>query len=365
MGSRDRRLASGFAYNYFRLGKALADLRMIERLTIANFLCSAHADPLLAYCLEKFSTLKAEDMDLSLDKKIEQIKNVYSYFNPESIFPFSNHLSDLIDKGKFIQSFYRQPKLWIRIRKDFAENVFEELKTKNISFEEDVNNPLSVSLLNATSLEKTDSFMKGYFEIQDWSSQQTLNFIQPQPKESWWDTCAGSGGKSLMLFDAEPSLKIFATDKRSSMLKNLEERFEKIGLKDFKAMEIDLAFHPMEKPVLNLLSQFSHLQNAVLADVPCSGSGTWARTPEWLSMFHENSIDQFVLLQRTIVSTLAKILRSGSPLIYITCSVFKEENEMNVDWIVKNSNLALQNSGYIEGTNHGADTMFVARFIKS
>ncbi len=355
MGSRDRRLASGFAYNYFRLGKALSDLRMIERMTIANFLCSTHADPLLAYCLEKFSTLKAENIHLSLDEKIGKIKEVYSYFNPESIFSFGMHLSDDINKEKFIKSFYSQPTLWIRIRKEFEKDVFEEFRIKNILFHTEENNPLSVSLLNATSLEKTDSFMKGYFEIQDWSSQQTINFIQPKPNEFWLDACAGSGGKSLMMLDAESSLKILATDKRPSILKNLEERFQKTGIKHFETKQMDFSSPGSDLPT----------PDCILADVPCSGSGTWARTPEWLSMFHESSINQFVLLQRNIVSNLAKILRSGSPLVYITCSVFKEENEMNVDWITKNSNLVLQNSSYIEGVDHRADTMFVARFMKS
>src|SRR5436305_610912 len=61
MGSRDRKLASGFVYNYFRIGKSLKDLRMVERLTIANFLCSSVSSPLLEYCLDKFSLIKEDD----------------------------------------------------------------------------------------------------------------------------------------------------------------------------------------------------------------------------------------------------------------------------------------------------------------
>ena len=354
MGSRDRKLAAGFTYNYFRIGKALDDLRMIERLTIANFLCSSASNPLLIYCIEKFSLLREKDIENSMEEKIEKIKQVYTHFNPEKIFPFSKYLGDDINRKKFISSFLSQPRLWIRIRRGFERGVKQELTAKNILFEEDQNNPSSVSLLNATSVEKTDSYLKGHFEIQDWSSQQTLNFIQPQPNEMWWDACSGSGGKSLMMFDAEPSLKILASDKRLSILKNLVDRFEKIDTMNLKIMELDLLSPPADLPAFN----------GIVADVPCSGSGTWARTPEWLTMFDENSISQFVSIQRNIIKNLTHYLKPGTPLVYITCSVFKEENEKNIEWIEENMELTLQKSAYLEGYSLGADTMFAARLIK-
>jgi 16S rRNA (cytosine967-C5)-methyltransferase len=354
MGSRDRKQASGFVYNYFRIGKALNDVRMIERLTMANFLCSTHSTPLLIYCLEKFSVLNAEDIQNSFEQKIEIITTVYPYFNSGKIFPFSNHLSDAIDREKFTLSFLHQPKLWIRIRQDFREQVYAEMKEKNILFEPEENNPLSVSLINATSLEKTESYLKGYFEIQDWASQQTLHFIQPKPGEFWLDACAASGGKSLMMLDAEPSLKILATDTRLSILKNFEERFRKAGHQNFETLQVDFTSPVFGFPV----------PDCVLADVPCTGSGTWARSPEWLTMFDENSISEFVTLQRKIISNLAGLMKHGSSFVYITCSVFKEENEGNVEWMLKNSELALQKAGYIEGVDKDADTMYAARFIK-
>lgn len=359
MGSRDRRLASAFTYNYFRIGKALTDVRLIERLTIANFLCSTVSNPLLAYCLEKFSLLKEEDIQHSPEEKISKITNQYQQFKLEKLFPFSSHLSDRIDKKKFIESFLEQPKLWIRIRKGFQQKVFDEFSEKNISFEANENNPLSVSLVNATSLEKTDSFINGYFEIQDWSSQQTIKYIQPQPKQSWWDACAGSGGKSLMMFDTEPTISVFATDSRSSILKNLEERFSKTGMKNFKTMQADLTDTKLQFSNFNF-----QYPSAVLTDVPCTGSGTWARTPEWLTMFNENEIARYVSLQRSIIQNITGGMKMRTPLVYITCSVFKEENEMNVEWIKANAKLSLVQSGYVEGTDKGADTLFAARFVK-
>ncbi len=359
MGSRDRRLASGFVYNYYRFGKSLSDLRLIERLTFANYLCSQVSNPLLAYCLEKFSLLKDSDVPNSSELKIAAVKSLHPQFNEEQFFPFSNYLSDNIDRKNFIDSFLVQPKLWIRIRKNFHEKVLNEFREKNIAFEEDEINNQSISLVNTTSLEKLDSFVNGYFEIQDWSSQQTINFIETKPNELWWDACSGSGGKSLMLIDAEPALNMFATDSRISVLKNLEERFLKAGLKNYKTQQLDLTL-----PFSELRTPNSQTINGVMADVPCSGSGTWARTPEWLTMFNENAIAQYVLLQRNIVEKIVPFINSETPLVYITCSVFKDENEMNVAWIESNTELSLVRSGYLEGAKKNADTMFAALFVK-
>src|SRR5947207_2652999 len=80
MGSRDRRLASGFVYNYFRVGKAVSDLRTVERLTIANFICSPVSNPLLNYCLEKFSLLEEKNVALPAEEKINLVRKNFSQF---------------------------------------------------------------------------------------------------------------------------------------------------------------------------------------------------------------------------------------------------------------------------------------------
>jgi 16S rRNA (cytosine967-C5)-methyltransferase len=361
MGSRDRKLASAFVYNYFRIGKSLNDVRTVERLSIANFLCSFVNIPLLNYCLEKYTLISSDHVNDSVSDKIQLIKKNYTQFNPERIFPFADHLSERIDKKKLIESFLIQPKLWIRIRKEFREKVYSEFTEQKINFEADETNPLSLALNNATSLEKTNSFINGYFEIQDWSSQQTGFFIQPQDGEYWWDTCCGSGGKSLMLLDIEPTLTIFATDRRESILKNFEERILKTGQRNIETKNLDLSLETSFSEINPVLNETSF---KILADVPCSGSGTWGRTPEWLQMFNETTISAFVKTQRRLVSNLSRYLGKGGTLIYITCSVFKEENEGNAEWFEANTNLILQRANYIEGWNKGADSMFIAKFIK-
>jgi 16S rRNA (cytosine967-C5)-methyltransferase len=83
-----------------------------------------------------------------------------------------------------------------------------------------------------------------------------------------------------------------------------------------------------------------------------------------LYYFDDHKIAYFSKLQKAIAGNVAKYLKEGKPLVYITCSVFRQENEDVVAWIEENLPLKLEKSEVIKGYNEKADTMFAARFIK-
>lgn len=103
----------------------------------------------------------------------------------------------------------------------------------------------------------------------------------------------------------------------------------------------------------------------IIADVPCSGSGTWGRTPEQLSFFQASSIETYAALQKKIVSNVIPSIRQNGFLLYITCSVFQKENENNVRWMQQEFNLQLVKQEVIKGYAAKADTMFAALLKKS
>ncbi|MBK8774099.1 MAG: hypothetical protein IPM10_04585 [Chitinophagaceae bacterium] len=100
----------------------------------------------------------------------------------------------------------------------------------------------------------------------------------------------------------------------------------------------------------------------ILCDVPCSGSGTWARTPEQLFFFNENNLAGFTQRQQQILSHAISCLDSNGLLFYITCSVFAAENENIVQWALSKYNINLQQQQYFKGYLQNADNMFVAVF---
>jgi 16S rRNA (cytosine967-C5)-methyltransferase len=350
MGSSDRRWATRYIYSFFRLGKALIKEDIILRLAIADFLCNQT----LSLVIEtKLPQLK-EQINLSVQEKIALITNEYPSFKLSEIFIFNENLSKDVEKQDFYESFFIQPDLFLRVKPSYINQLIKTLKEAEIGVEEI--SKTSLALPNGTKLEKIVPSQQ-YYQVQDLSSQKTGDFFEPQTWDYWWDCCAASGGKSLLLHDLEPSVQLLVSDVRENSLNNLEERFREAGLKKYQKKVLDL--------LQNNDQDLHHYEfDGIILDAPCSGSGTWGRTPEMLYYFDAHKISYFSKLQTAIAGNVVKYLKTGKPLVYITCSVFKQENEEVVAWIVENLPLQLEKMEVIKGYKDKADTMFIARFIK-
>ncbi|MFA6946923.1 MAG: RsmB/NOP family class I SAM-dependent RNA methyltransferase [Pedobacter sp.] len=353
MGSNDRRSASRLVYNYFRLGNAAMDKSTDQRLFLAEFLCTPVDNPFLQH----FRPDLNEKIYDSLDEKIK-----YAGSNEglvlKDVFPFTKHLSEGIDQGAFLRSFFIQPDLYIRIHPQAVTWVLKTLQEHNIDFK--LIAERTVALPNGTNLNtlfSDSNYPVKPYEVQDLSSQQTLQYFKPKPYEHWWDACAASGGKSLLLFSEQPDIKLLVSDIRASVLDNLDERFIAAGLRTYQKKLIDLT--------KNADPEIHHYEfDGIILDAPCSGSGTWGRTPEMISQFAEYKIQGFHNLQKTIAANVIEYLKPGKALIYITCSVFREENEEIVKYLQIEHGMKLEVSELIKGYEHKADTMFAARLIK-
>jgi 16S rRNA (cytosine967-C5)-methyltransferase len=349
MGSSDRRWASRYIYSYFRLGKALSDLDIETRLALSDFLC--HTTPSLI--IQDKLEFDFNELVLPIEDKIQLVKSKFNDFNLEDVFPFQDYLSDSIDKTKFFASFFKQPDLFIRIDAEDKYGIEDKLNAQNIPFNKIGDRTLA--LANATKLESVID--AGTYQVQDLSSQHTGAFFKPNKWDKWWDCCAASGGKSLLLHSLEPNIDLLVSDLRESVLSNLDERFKSAGIKKYQKKELNL--------LQNNDQVLHHYEfDGIIVDAPCTGAGTWGRTPEMLTFFDAKKIEQFASMQKTIVQNVVKFIKEGKPLIYITCSAFKAENEDVVDFLINNLPLKLEQMELVKGYGNKADTMFVARLIK-
>ena len=158
-----------------------------------------------------------------------------------------------------------------------------------------------------------------------------------------------------MLFDMNNDINpITVSDIRESILANLKKRFSEAGIKKYRSFITDLSTENSKLKTQNY--------DLIIADVPCTGSGTWSRTPEALSFFKEKEIERFNELQKKILTNIIPCLKKGGQLVYITCSVFKKENEEVAGFIQSNFNLKLEKMEILKGYDKKADTMFAARF---
>lgn len=196
--------------------------------------------------------------------------------------------------------------------------------------------------------------------IQDLNSQRVGELLQIatlEKKATVWDCCAASGGKSIMSYDILPQINLTVSDVRQSIIQNLHKRFREAGIKKYTSFIADLTSHKNLQEML----QYKKF-NLIICDAPCSGSGTWSRTPEQLLFFNENEITRYSNLQKSICTNTVPFLQKAGHFLYITCSVFEQENESIVEFLTHQFPLTLIKKELLKGYEIKADTMFAALF---
>ncbi len=345
-GSKDRKNISALCFNYFRIANALKNCNEEERLVIGIYICENKPNPILALLQPAWN----ETIHESVDFKINLLKDK---IDVDTIFPLLQYVANGIDKALFATSICIQPNLFIRLRPEKESLVIESLKAADLAFESFSSSTLA--LVNGSKLPDSLVLDQDYV-VQDASSQQVGTVLKTYlktltPSATVWDCCAASGGKSIMMKDAGFDYQLYVSDIRASILANLTQRFSAAGIKNHTQFIADLTSPTIKAP----LDYF----DLILADVPCSGSGTWGRTPEQLSFFKAEDIQLYTNRQNLIVANLSSFLKKNGLLVYITCSVFKEENEEIVKNIVQLGFDALHTQ-YILGYKHKADSMFLS-----
>ncbi|SEW31541.1 RsmB/NOP family class I SAM-dependent RNA methyltransferase [Chitinophaga arvensicola] len=349
MGGRDRRWISQLVYHYFRLGNWGKNLSVSDRIIAGTFLCENTPNDFLSAIRPAWN----QQVALPLADKATLLPEAVT---PEALFPFLPELSEGIDPNVYAYTILKQPRLFIRVRNNKLDKVLQLLDKAGITYEVFANRT-TVALPNGTKIEVIVP-EKSWYEVQDASSQQTGELFHPKQQQRWWDCCAASGGKSILLKDQQPGVQLLVSDVRRSILENLQQRFAAAGVKNFEARVADLTAENF--PASMGRQEF----DGIILDAPCSGSGTWGRTPESISFFKQPEILKYQELQKKIAHNVVPFVKKGGSLIYITCSVFKQENEEVVKYIESISELRRQEGGVIAGYDKGADTMYAVRFSR-
>lgn len=347
-GSKDRKHISHLCYCYYRLGHAVNGLPIEERIKLGLFLCNESAGIWAILFKEEW----LHHWHGNLDKRIAFIHDQQIDFVPQNIFPWQGELDNGMDGTAFSLSHLVQPDLFLRIRPKHEQHVIDRLRNYTIPFRKITATALALN--NGTKLDDVLDINKEVV-VQDYSSQriaELLELFKPAAKGqsvSVWDCCAASGGKSILVKDVLGNVKLTVSDIRESIIVNLKQRLLVAGINIHQSMVVDIAAQP--KPLKEAF-------DLIIADVPCTGSGTWSRTPEQVQFFQPAAIDAYTEKQKRIVSNVIPSLKPNGYLLYITCSVFKKENEEVVDFIKDRFQLEVVKQETIIGYDKKADTMF-------
>jgi len=352
-GSRDRRFYRNIVYNYFRL----SNLKLAENIQY-HLAAAISGDEVFGAYMASLTSLDLPP-NLPIEDYIKGVKK-----NSSDIYPFSNYISEQIDVKNWVNNFFNKTRVWTRVEKGNINNLVEYFNVHAIPFTNEKANTFSFD----TNIDIKDLSAKtsSTIIVQDLSSQLATGDIQIKEDSKIWDCCAGSGGKSLLLHSRYPTANFYVSDIRDNILDNLKRRFKSSGIKDYAWVVIDLLSLNQEKIFFNSIDS-DHKPavaikslDTIIVDVPCSGSGTWKRTPEQLKQFTEQNLNDYAARQIQIVNNIIPYLKRGGKLIYMTCSIYKNENEDIVNYLVKEKKLDLINSQYYNCTDKGGDSIFKA-----
>ncbi len=212
----------------------------------------------------------------------------------------------------YLRQLQREPALWLRARPGTGEALAKSL----FACERTDRSPDALRFTGTQDLFKTEQFRSGEFEIQDLASQLVSIACAPQSGESWWDTCAGEGGKTLHLADLMGNKgTVWATDRHTGRLETLKRRAGRAKLFNYRTSVWD------GSDKLPTKTKF----DGILIDAPCSGVGTWQRNPHARWTTTPEDVRELAATQLALLNNVAGSLKTGGRLIYSVCTLTRSE----------------------------------------
>jgi len=220
----------------------------------------------------------------------------------------------------YLRKLQQEPSLWIRAKADELAAAARELGScERPRLPATMAAPERLSALRylgPEDLHKTTGFQSGAFEIQDLSSQLVGHACDPRPGQTWWDACAGEGGKSLHLSDLMRNKGLlWATDRSVRRLAVLKKRAARAGMFNYRT----------EAWTGTVPAPFRTPCDGVLLDAPCSGVGTWQRNPHARWTTSIDDVRELTAVQGVLLGNAARSVKVGGRLVYAVCTLTRSE----------------------------------------
>jgi 16S rRNA (cytosine967-C5)-methyltransferase len=220
----------------------------------------------------------------------------------------------------YLRRLQTEPVLWIRGKVGKAKELARDLGScAQPQLPDSIAGGAKLAALRFTGpsdLHRTPQFREGAFEIQDLSSQLVGLACAPHPTETWWDACAGEGGKTLHLSDLMGNKGlIWATDRSVRRLALLKKRAARAGMFNYRG-----AAWTGAGP-----APFKTKCNGVLVDAPCSGVGTWQRNPHARWTTTPGDVAELAAVQASLLAHAAPSVKVGGRLVYAVCTLTRSE----------------------------------------
>jgi len=346
-GSKDRKFFRDVFYGYWKLGSFGKNFSVEQKLLAGLVRLQSHTSMYDDIVQELFPDCSPSLTFDDLQKLAGECWKPYS--------PFSSYVSERVDVNKLDIWFGDKAPVWVKTNPRFQEEFIAFLNKKSIVFESFYGGIVKTSHENLA-----EAILKGWCRIQDLGSQESLTVEILSDSTLIWDACCGAGGKTLLAKEMCPEATLYISDIRSQMVHNALQRFSAEGKPPPFSSAIDLSASVSKLVFDEKINITKPVFDTIICDLPCSGSGTWRRTPEMLHIFSGSDLEQYAQKQCRIVKNASAFLKPGGKLIYMTCSVFSAENEQNTCYLAKENGLTLISEEYCGGYDKDADFIYRA-----
>ncbi|WP_409440249.1 16S rRNA (cytosine(967)-C(5))-methyltransferase RsmB [Psychromonas sp. GE-S-Ul-11] len=219
----------------------------------------------------------------------------------------------------------QQAPMWLRVNARFhdREQYLALLTAQDKQAEGTDNNDNALCLESACDVYQLPGFEDGWVSVQDGAAQLAAHYLEAQPNELILDACSAPGGKTVHTLELQPELKqMVAVDFDEKRLLRVQENLDRLNL------QATVIHGDASKPD----EWWSGEQfDRILCDAPCSATGVIRRHPDIRWLRRDSDINDLVSLQQDILQALWKNLKPGGVLLYATCSILPDENDLQIE----------------------------------
>ena len=230
-----------------------------------------------------------------------------------------------------------RPPMFLRVNKlrNNRKYYIDRLKKVDIEGVKTEHSCHGILLKKPTNVEKLPGFSEGDSSVQDLAAQLAVGLLDLKPKHRVLDACAAPGGKTAHILESEPKIEsLTAIEKDKLRAKRLRDTLNRIGLDA----------HVMVEDIINTDKWWDGKKfDRIILDAPCSATGVIRRHPEIRLLRTMNEITKINKLQKKLLATLWNTLRNDGLLLYVTCSIFNQENrDLIKDFLNNHSKCSLK-----------------------
>jgi len=274
-------------------------------------------------------TLLTQNPNVVFEGASDEERIGLSTFHPTWFVKYCFKLFGRAETISMLESDMQQPPTYIRLNtlKGDENETLQKLAEEGITVEKVEQLKHAYKLISAKQpLTQTTSFRQGSFYIQDKASCFAAEAANPKPKMTILDVCAAPGAKTTYLAQLMQNQgtisSIDFSKRRMNVWKNETAR-----------MGVDIA-EPMLADARQPLP-FTLEADVVILDPPCTSTGTFRKLPSAKWRLTPRSIDKMAQIQRQMLNNLTENVKQGGALVYSTCSITVEENEMLIEQFLK------------------------------